>query len=313
VVEKAWRWRTAFLGMAGLIVGLLWLGGWRLVEQERTLARQRTRERLENAASFVVRESERALARAPEDGSLVLAWDEKGLRRTAGVALVWSASPRAQAEAPPGVFAAGESLEFGASNPERAIAEYRALLKRAEAVVRAGALVRIARCERKLGRAGDALKTYEQLAALGATPAAGAPAELVALRERAALLEAAGQTAAAAEERERLRAALELGRYSLDPTTLAFYEGPVTVSERGLGRRLPSSCGSGPATSLAAPKSFRREGGATRRNGRGRAAGGRGGWWRWPRWSRSWRRRFDYREFSGSLSTRERKRKRAAC
>ncbi len=230
-MEKAWRWRAAFLAIAGLIVALLWLGGWRLVQQERTLARQRTRERLENAASLVVRESERALARSGDDSSLTLAWDEKGLRRTAGVPLLWTPAPSVPREASPAAFAAGESLEFGASGAERAITEYQALLKRPEAVVRAGALVRIARCQRRLDRAGDALRSYEQLAALGATPAAGAPAELVALRERAALLDAEGQTSAAAQERERLRAALEQGRYSLDRTTFAFYAGPPAVTE----------------------------------------------------------------------------------
>ena len=231
VVEKAWRWRVAFLAFAGLIVALFWLGGWRLVEQERTLGRQRSRERLENAASLVVRESERALARAPDESSLTLAWDEKGLRRTAGVDLLWTASPRVEREAPPGAFAAGESLEFGASNPERALIQYSSLLNSPEAVVRAGALVRIARCQRALGRPGDALKAYEQLASLGATRAVGAPAEMVALRERAALFEAEGNTIAATQERERLRTVLEQGRYSIDRATFAFYAEPVAVSE----------------------------------------------------------------------------------
>jgi len=119
-------------------------------------------------------------------------------------------------EAPATVFAAGEGLEFGASSPERAIPEYQALLKHPEARVRAGALVRMARSQRKLGRASEALRTYEQLAILGAAPAGGATAELVALRET--------------RQRERLKAALELGRYPLDRTTFAFYAEGLAVS-----------------------------------------------------------------------------------
>jgi hypothetical protein len=40
------RWRFVFLLIAGLLVVLLSLAGWPLVEQERALARQWTRERL---------------------------------------------------------------------------------------------------------------------------------------------------------------------------------------------------------------------------------------------------------------------------
>jgi signal transduction histidine kinase len=229
-VRKASRWRATFLAIASLVVVLLSLGGWRLLRQERSLERQRTTERLENAASLVVRESERALSRAPNEARLDLVWDVKGLRRVAGAPLLWSPAPELRSEAPAGGFAAGETLEHGVSSPEQAIHEYAKLLNRPEAAMRAGALVRIARCQRKLGRTREALGSYEQLAALGATPVAGAPAELVALHERVALFRALGQTDAAAREEHRLRTALEQGHYSLDRTTFAFYEQSVKVS-----------------------------------------------------------------------------------
>ena len=230
-MDRAWRWRTAFLGIACLVVALLGIGGSRLVSQERSLRQERTRERLENAASLVIRETERALARAGDKGSLAVKWDQDGLRRTAGVPLVWSPAPVAQIESPETVFATGERLELASNDLGRAIGEYRTLLSR-EASVRAGALVRIARCQRRLGRINDALTTYGQLATLGETAAGGAPAELVALRERATILAAQHQSAAAKHERERLRVALESGRYSLDRATLAFYAQSVPVSER---------------------------------------------------------------------------------
>jgi signal transduction histidine kinase len=229
-VRRAWRWRIGFLGIACLVVLLLGMGGWRLISQERSLSREQTRERLENAASLIIRESERALARTAAGDSLSLAWDDRGLRRTAGVPLLWSPLPAVGRQAPNDIFAVAERIEFGAHDPARAMGEYRALLDNKDRAVRAGAIVRIARCQRTLGQINDALRTYEQLTALSETPAGGAPAELVALRERSALLEER-RSPDAARERDRLRAALEDGRYSLDRTTFAFYAQAVSITE----------------------------------------------------------------------------------
>jgi signal transduction histidine kinase len=236
-VGRGLRWPFVFLLIAGMLVVLLSLGGWRLVEQERTLARQRTRERLENAASLVVRESERALQHAGNDGNgLEVVWDGGGLRRTAGTPLLWSPAPAMPPDAPASVFTAGERLEFGGAEPGRALVEYRALLTSASREIRAGALLRIARCQRKLARAAEALETYAQLLSLGEIPAGGAPAALVALRERAVLLEAEGKTAESQQERARLLGVLEQGRYSIDSATFAFYAGSQTVDESARNR-----------------------------------------------------------------------------
>lgn len=222
-VEKAWRRRSAFLAIAFLMVGLTWLGGWRLAHQERSLELQRGRERMENAASLVIREGERALARVDEASGLSLEWDGGRLRRTAGAALVWTA-PAAQREINAPAFAAGERMEFGLEGPERAIAEYSKLVSNPDPAVRAGALVRLGRCQRKLGRTKESLETYARLAGLGAAPVAGATAELVALRERTALLDTPA-------ERERLRRVLESGRYEFDRATFEFYAATAPVND----------------------------------------------------------------------------------
>ena len=52
---------------AGLVFLLLGLAAWRLLDQERALVRERDRERLENAASLAIRETERAIAQASRE------------------------------------------------------------------------------------------------------------------------------------------------------------------------------------------------------------------------------------------------------
>lgn len=74
------RWFLVLWAPACLLVVFLCAAGWRLVEQERALERERLRERLENAASLVLRESERAYEQAAADGasSLSVRWDQRG-------------------------------------------------------------------------------------------------------------------------------------------------------------------------------------------------------------------------------------------
>src|SRR5262245_2878796 len=124
------HWPTVLLVAAALVVTLLCTAAWRLIQQEKTLERQRSRERLETAANLVVSESERALAQtaADERNSLVIQWDERELRRTVGVPLLWSPLTEQIQEAPQQIFAKCEELEFAKSQPNLAIAECRTLL-----------------------------------------------------------------------------------------------------------------------------------------------------------------------------------------
>src|SRR5262249_35676454 len=182
-------------------------------------------------AGWVVRESDRALAQAASDGrtSLSVHWDEHGLRRTAGVPLLWSPATGQQQEAPSHHFATGEHLEFAGKQPEPAIAAYRDLLRNPDGAVRAGALLRIARCQRTLGRPRDALETYQRLGAMGAVRVAGAPGELVSHRERAALFDEAKDFAAASREKEKLKAVLDTRAGSLDRPTFEFYAQGIRI------------------------------------------------------------------------------------
>ena len=224
-MQMAARWSAA-LAMSGvLVLALVSTFAWRLRLQEKAIERETLRERLENAASLVARESERALqqAFADERTSLMVEWDERGLRRTSGMPLVWST---ATAPRPPDAlessFVAGEQLEFAERRPEQAILAYRSFLGNSDAAVRAGALLRIARCQRTLGRHADAVETYRQLAMMGEVRVAGAPAVLVGRREQLAILEAHGDSAEAARQRAGLETLLERGGLALDRPTSSF-------------------------------------------------------------------------------------------
>lgn len=230
-MQKLARWPAALAATAVLVVALLAAMGWLLFRQEQSLDRERQRERLENALSLVLRESERALAQASADEStsLSLRFDGRGIVRTAGVPLPWQPVVPAPKEAPAAVFAAGEQLEFAQAQPKAAIEAYRLLLERADPSIRAGALLRIARCQRALKQPAEAMETHRRLAALGIVSVAGAPAEIIALHERAALLEETGNSAAASREREALKAVLEQGKYAIDRPTWEFYASGLSI------------------------------------------------------------------------------------
>ena len=84
---------------------------------------------------------------------------------------------------------------------------------------------------RKQQHITDALTVYGELAALGETPTAGAPAELVGRRERYTLLTAAGQDRAAADEAAQLTAALLDNRLLIDRATFEFYKEPMSIPD----------------------------------------------------------------------------------
>lgn len=230
-MQRSARWPAALLAAATLVVLLTCAAAWQLVRQERALHRQQQRERLENGASLVVRESERAWEQSAADAreSLQFAWDERGLRRTAGAPLVWSPLPGGDSGAPGQWFATGESLEFGQQKPAEAIQIYSRLMAHSDAAVRAGALLRIARCQRALDRITDAAATYLRLVECGPVRLHGATAALVGRHERAALFERMGDSRTAAKERQQLKTLLEQAQVPVDRATFEFYSRGVQV------------------------------------------------------------------------------------
>jgi signal transduction histidine kinase len=226
-----------FLLVTGIpFAGLAWLG-WRLLEQDRALENQRLRERLENAASLLSHELNSALVEweqllstvtpgvpvALPPGGVLLVFDSSGVLHHQGARLPYCPLVPSPPEAPASVFRAAESHEFREQDPASAATLYQSLARTRDRRLRAAALMRLARCLRKRQRIKDALAVYKELEALGETPVAGSPAELLARHERIALLRITGDEEAGQRESELLALALWEGRFRIDRTTFQFY------------------------------------------------------------------------------------------
>jgi len=226
-----------FLLVTGVpFAGLAWLG-WRLLEQDRALENQRLRERLENAASLLSHELNRALGEweqllstvtpgvpvAVPPGGVLLVFDSSGVLHQQGARLPYYPLVPSPPEAPASVFRAAESHEFREQDPAKAAALYQSLARTGDRPVRAAALLRLARCLRKQQQLKDALAVYGELEALGETPVAGSPAELLARHERMALLKMTGDEEASKRESGLLASALWEGRFRIDRATFQFY------------------------------------------------------------------------------------------
>ncbi len=161
--------------------------GWRLLEQQRTVEAQRSQERLEQAAdriAAIVRgtlaeTSERAGAGLASPGDLLLTLSATSLDVAPPGRLLYYPLPPPQPDVLAQTFAEGELFEFLVAQPAEALRAYQSLANSKDESVRAGALLRIARVLRKLGRRDDSIAAYQKLAKLTAA-VAGAPADLVA-------------------------------------------------------------------------------------------------------------------------------------
>jgi signal transduction histidine kinase len=228
-----------FLLLSGIpLMALGWLG-WRLFEQDRALENQRLRDRLDNAANLATHELDLRLSswddvlrRAirgdsirqdlPPDSTL-LVFDAHGVSRREGLLLPYYPIVPATSEAPADIFDSAEIQEFREQNFIKAAAAYRDLAVTKDKSIRAGALVRLARSLRNQKQLREAIAIYGELAALGDTPAAGGPSELLARRERMALLKSLGDEKDANLEAALLKTALFDGHLVIDHATFNFY------------------------------------------------------------------------------------------
>jgi len=150
------RVSTLFLSVALLFAGALGWLGWRLIQQDRALARQRRVERLEAAADRVSAAMYRRLGKLEEaladpehrplssDAVLLRAGRDGVVVRPADGSLYLPIVP-VSPEPPPSIFVDGEALEFQKNDPAAAVAAFRRLTGSTDPPTRAGALLRLGR------------------------------------------------------------------------------------------------------------------------------------------------------------------------
>jgi signal transduction histidine kinase len=124
---------------------------------------------------------------------------------------------------PPTTFAAGEALEFRQKDYAGAIASFRKLAHSPDPLIRAGALLRLARNLIRAGEPQAALAVYDDLARLGAARIEGIPADLLARRARLIVLEDLHQNAQLRREAETLLQDLYKHHWILSSSAYHFY------------------------------------------------------------------------------------------
>jgi len=206
------------------VSALAWFG-WKVLDQERDVEARRAQERLEQAANRIAATLRGALADTgdrlgawvmspPSDGQpdqgLLLIVSDNGFSALPPERLLYRPFPSPEPETEPAAFAEGETLEFQQAQPDKAIDWYRRLADSKNPAVRAGALMRLARVWRRIGRIDEARTAYLDLAALRGVRVAGAPAELVARHELCDL--SGSQEDAEALKKDLLRARWQLTR-----------------------------------------------------------------------------------------------------
>jgi signal transduction histidine kinase len=206
------------------LVALSWVG-WRILTQDRALEEQQIQQRVERATDIATAALQRAVEateRRLVEGNKE--WPDGAVAMTArGEAVqIW---PRGRVsylplapplpELPVAPFADGEIAEFKQRDLARAAALYRDLATQNKADVRAGALLRLARCLRGSGKQADALPVYARLLNEDGWAFEGMPISLVARQARCSLMNALGQTDDLRREAAVLAGDLERGRWAL--------------------------------------------------------------------------------------------------
>lgn len=215
-----------------LPLALLTWFGLRLIEQDRQLEAQQTRQRVERAADLAVTALDREL-RAWESrlASIAPTWREPAVAVTFGPddrvravpALAYWPTPITLPEAPASAYAEGEALEFRARDFAAAAALYRRQARSADPLVRAGAATRLARTLTALGRGDEAREVLAALATPDDIGAHGVPASLVAAYRVARSLEDGGDRVALARVAGEIAAGLDAGRWKVTGDVFGLY------------------------------------------------------------------------------------------
>jgi signal transduction histidine kinase len=218
-----------------LLAGVVCLAGWqvwltvRLLEQDRNLQEQRSRERLGTIGDLavvrlaMVTSGLRGRNELPPlpgleasfpKGGIFLLISRKGTVVYPPRPLLFAPTLPAAKEVPANAFDAADELELREQKFDQAIAALQPLAHRS--ATRPEALLRIARIYSKTNRQGSALDTYQSLMGETAINPSGIPYTVLAAAARCRILIAQNRKREAATEADAFRAGLLDGRWPLD-------------------------------------------------------------------------------------------------
>jgi signal transduction histidine kinase len=217
--------QTLFVAATLLPVGaLVWLGG-RVLDQDRDVERQRSRERLEVSAGRLALELERRFADIETSlgrGEGIV-FTSDGIQGTAALPILYQPQSSSRSTPLNPAIVAGETEEFQRQDLSAAAAAYRKAASSPEAEQRAAALLRLARVLRQSGKRADAIDAYEQLESLGSVALEGEPVVLSARQGKAKVLEESGDTEKLRREASDLALALNAGKWTINRATFDLY------------------------------------------------------------------------------------------
>jgi signal transduction histidine kinase len=208
--------------------------GWRLLQQDRSLAAQYRQQQREQAADRAVRSLQAALAAPALLQTRPGAWAILVLYP--GGPAMFRPDPPSLPEAPPELYRAAETLENTRGDLAAAAELYRQSTAAKEPAVRAGAWVRLARTLRKAHDPAGALAAYAELARIENVAAAGWPATLAAAWGRCSVLQDLGRAAELRQSARELRQQLSEGKW---PLTREVYDIFAEDVERWTGEKRP--------------------------------------------------------------------------
>lgn len=237
-----------FFGTTLLLVSTLGWFGWRVLRQDRALATQRVQKRIESSADRIATALELELERVdatlaalmsmtPEDLSdaaaefaesfgdetVVVTFGTDGVDVHPQGRITFYPDDRSAMASPSTAFTRGESLEFRTRDYVSAAGSYQRLTRSADSVIRAGAMVRLARVLRKANQLDSALSVYRGLSELESVAVGGLPSGLVGRFGELSVLAELDSTDVLREGAEALVDLLGTGRWRITRAIYLFY------------------------------------------------------------------------------------------
>jgi signal transduction histidine kinase len=229
---KNWR-HLLPLFLATTVVPLACLGwlAWRVVTEDGQQQRSRVQEQRDQAAELAASALQRVFAEAEERlasfsaapdsrrdlaaGAALIALSRGGTIERAGTPLPYYPIQSESAEPEPAIFAPADDLENQKNNPAAGLHILEGLSESRDPDISGGALLRIARVQKKLGKISAALDSFTKLGALDNVRVSGLPAKLVALQGRALIFDSLGRRGDLEREASAICDGLESGRWVL--------------------------------------------------------------------------------------------------